>query len=145
MKTTSLEIKEVTDPEEILSILLDEEIYERISDDDSPSREDYVFRSMGGKFYGGYVDGRLVGLIAHHGNQIHVNLLKGYRHYKRDLWHGVKERLAPPVYAKIPSLFPAIIEFAKSEGFTLDTVIKDAYKKNGDTYDIHVMVCQWDT
>lgn len=142
MKTTCLEIKEVSDPEEIKAIILDDEIYDRITDDTCPKKEDYVFDSIGAQFFGGYLDGKLIGLVIHHDGEIHVNILKEYRKdYKTELVRGAFNKIdRPNVWAEIPLLFPSIIKFAEDEGFKQEKVIKDGFLKNGKTYDTVIMV-----
>ncbi len=143
MRITSLEIRDVTDEEEIKSILTDEEIYGRITHDDCPDRKDYIFRDpFESRFIGGYVDGKIIGLVVYHDNKIHVNVLKPYRKvYKRELLRGSLGMIdAPVIFAEIPSLFPQIIVFAESEGFREIDVIKGGFKKNGKSYNTHIMV-----
>lgn len=137
----TLKVRETIDEEEIKSILLDDEIYDRITDDFCPDKEDYVLYKQA-KFIGGYVDGKIVGLVIHHDREIHMQVLKQFRReHKRDLLHQAIELIDDDrIYAEIPALFPSVIEFAKQEGFKEDKIIKDCYLKNGKTYDTHIMV-----
>lgn len=136
---------EIREPsrEEIKSILTDPEIYDRITDDDCPSREDYEFSDpFGSQYFGGYVDGRLIGVVIHHDGEIHVNILKDFRReHKSELLREALKRIdRDEVRAEIPSLFPSIIQFAKDEGFREERIVKDGYRKNGKTYDTLIMV-----
>lgn len=139
----SLEILEVRNLAEVKAILTDEEIYDRIADDDCPSREEYEFVDpFHAEYIGGYLDGKLIGLVIHHDGEIHVNILKDYRkQFKSELLRGALQRInRAKVWAEIPSLFPSIIQFAKDEGFREDRVIKGGFQKHGKTYDTHILV-----
>lgn len=136
-----IEVRKVTDPEEIKTILTDPEIYDRITDDKCPSRDKYVFNDAGAEFYGGYLGDKLIGIVIDHDGQIHVNILKDYRQHKREFLRAVLSRIdRDRIFAKVPSLFPSIIQWAKEEGFKEERVIKDGYLKNGKSYDTHIMV-----
>lgn len=140
---SNLEIREVTDPGEITSILTDQEIYDRIADDNCPPREQFKLHDpFGSQYFGGYADGKLIGLIIHHDGKIHVNILKDFRKaHKREFLRSVLSRIeSGRIWCEIPGLFPQIVRFAEDEGFREEKIIKDKYVKNGKHYDTHVMV-----
>ncbi len=139
----TLEVRETTSLNEITSILLDDEIYERLADDDCPKREDFQFMDpFHSQYFGGYVDGQLMGMIIHHDGKIHVNILKDFRkEYKSEFLRKALSMIdRSRIYAEIPDLYPSIIAFAKSEGFREESVIKNKFRKNGVAYDTHIMV-----
>lgn len=135
-----LKVRDTTDEKEITSILLDEEIYDRISDDSSPNREDYVLYKKA-RFIGAYLDGKIIGLVIHHDRRMHMQILKPYRSKGHFLIRKAISMIDDDrIYAKIPSRYQSVIDFARLEGFKEERVIKNNYVKKGKTYDTHIMV-----
>lgn len=143
MKNTLLTVKDVTDIEEIKSIILDPEIYDRITDDKCPALSKYEFSDpFGCRYIGGYLDGKLFGLLICHDDEIHFQVMKPYRkgNPKSLFLQRAIEMLGKAVTAEIPALYPEVIHFAKQEGFREERIIKNGFRKHGKNHDKYILV-----
>jgi hypothetical protein len=138
--------RETKDLEEIKLVLCNPVIYDAISDDDSPSLEDYETPINDDYLYiGAYVDNKIIGLMVYHkflnGNKCHIQVLPDFREkYAKDIGEQVLTfRGHSPLYAEIPDLYPNVLRFALHNKFKVVGIRKNDYKKHGKTYDIKVL------
>lgn len=122
---------------EIKQVLLDEEIYDRITDDNSPLREDYELPKEYINYIGGYVHGEIASLFIVHEKRMHFMVLKKYRKHARELLKESFKLWPRSVYVVIPTLHKSVINFAKKFGFKHMGIEKDSHIKNGKLYDCH--------
>lgn len=122
---------------EIGKIIFDKEIYDRISDDKSPDREDFQIPRNNVSYIGGYVDGIIVSLFIVHGKKLHFMVLKKFRVYANELLKASFALWPRNVYVEIPTLYRSVINFAKNFGFKEIGVDKKSHLKNGKLYDCH--------
>ena len=121
------------------AIVKDPEIYNRISDDNCPPSSDFVMPDM--EYIGGFIDGKLVSVYMET-DLVHFQVLKVYRRYARELFKkSIKKGVK---IVEIPVLYRSVINFVRKTGFTLESIIKSGYQKNGINYDIHRLI-KWDS
>lgn len=122
-------------------VLLNPEIYDRISDDDCP----LILELPEMDYLGGFVDGELASVTIFHpfrdGMKIHFNVLKEYRS-KADFLLDASMVYDCPIYVEIPTLYPEVINYAKHHGFKEISRRFNTYRKNGKLYD---RVLLWDS
>lgn len=104
--------------EEIDFITFDPEIWERISDDTLPPKEQFKLSYEIFEFRGFYIEKKLIALasIEKDGN-FHFEVLKPYRKFSREILRICLSHLEKSVYCIIPSLHRSVINFAKKNGF----------------------------
>lgn len=133
-----IEIKNPTE-EDILKIITQPEMYDRMSNDYDPPLFEFVFKKFG-DWIGGYVNGEIASLYwVHDFNQMHFMVDKGYREYARDLFYHSQNAWGLPVFCVIPDLYKTTINFAKKAGFTIIKKNKNSFKKNGKIYNEIIM------
>ena len=133
--------------EEVRRVLLDPEIYDRISNDTCPPVDAQIPLPPCVLYLGGYLGDKIVALYTLHwvGHyRMHFMVLKSNRGYARSL---ISKFLAAtsyfrPLTIEIPSLYPSVIAFARYTGFQTVTVRPADYPKGGRDYDTHVMVLE---
>jgi hypothetical protein len=137
---------------DIEAVLLDEEIYEKASDDFCPKREDIDLELLLEKdtslFLGAYIEGKIAALFSVNNNEMHFEVLKPYRKHARIIWGEIIKHYPYPGYARVPVIYKSMINFAKKAGFKESKVIENAYKKNGVFYNMQELIyegtlCQW--
>lgn len=129
----------ISDRREIEPFLLDAELYDRITDDNCPSMENFVFPEAGYIIIAGYVDNKIASMFIVHDGKMHFMVLKPYRKYAR-LLLSESFRLHPfGVYVEIPSCYMAVVNFAKRCGFRELRIDAGAHKKNGNLYNVHTL------
>lgn len=118
-------------------------MYDRISDDGSPSIDDFEpVPPSDGIYY--VTDEDNIGLVFYHWkNSIclegHIQVLKEFRHLALDFgqaaldwaWNNTK---AEKIIAVIPTLYPDVIKFTEKFGFEREGELKGSYLKNGVLY-----------
>jgi len=124
--TVKLISKEMAEP-----IIKDPEIYDRITDDNCPSKELFIMPDI--EYVGGFIDKKLVSVYMET-PKVHFQVLKDYRRYARELF--IKSMGKGEKTVEIPVLYQSVINFVKKTGFKVQTVIKSNYQKNGNYYDI---------
>jgi hypothetical protein len=116
-------------------VLLNPEIYDRISDDNSPPREEWELPDI--DYWGGYIDGALASVNIEHdfrdGKKIHFQVLKPYRWAARELLNASLPE--GRLYCQIPTCFMTTINFAKNQGFEVIEVSPRVYPKYGQLHD----------
>jgi len=122
---------------EVKKIILNREIYDRISDDNSPSREEFIIPFEHANFIGGYVDCKIASLFIVHGKKMHFMVLKEFREHANELLQSSFMLWPRDVYVEIPTLYRSVINFAKKFGFKEICVKENAHLKNGKLYDCH--------
>jgi len=127
----------VSTEEEIETVLCDDEIYDRISDDDCPAKEDFEIPFNAVDFFSAKVNDKLAGVIVMHGDKIHFNILKKHRKDAEYIFECFNQSWRKNMVAEVPSLYPDVLGFAKKVGFDEVEVVKNDYKKNGKLYDCH--------
>ena len=116
-----------------------DELYDRITDDNCPPKEEFKLPSEGYEAVGGYVDGKIASLFMVHDKKMHFMVLKPFRKFARELLDASFKVWPYTVYCEIPSLYKTVINFAKRYGFKETKLELLAHKKNGKLYDIHTL------
>lgn len=111
-----VEVRHVT-AYEVRSIVLDPWVYDRITHDGCPQKEDFVFPEEGCEYIGGYVEGRTVSAYIIHAGEAHFMVLKNYRQYAEELFEQSFKLAGKSVTVQIPSLYRSVINFAHRMGF----------------------------
>ena len=131
-------IREITQARS-LSIILDPEIYDRISDDNSPILEECVFPAINAKYIGGFLGDQLIGLYVVHDGLLHFMVLKNHRKHSRTLLELSHKFHGKPVRIEVPELYQSVINFSRNNQFNFLFMKKRAHTKNGITYDVQVL------
>ena len=127
--------------EDAKEILTDDEIYERISDDKCPSKEAISFPDI--NYIGVYLDEKIISLAMVYAGIFHFQVLKPYRlKYAREALIRSVDMFRKPLYVEIPSLHKTTINFSKKFGFKEIDMKNNSYLKNGNLYDMHVLVLE---
>jgi len=143
----SLIIKIVEDIETIKSIMLADEIWETISEDEI-GKEDYIPDMESDLWVGAFVDDECIGLFRFHSVtgvalQLHVQiLLKHRKEYSMEamskVWEwfedGISENFIK-VVVSIPAIYPNVYKFALANGFKDEGLNRMSIKKNGHIVD----------
>ncbi len=108
--------------EDIKTIIMDEEIYDRISDDNSPSLKEFqldtnLLDCFKLHILGGYIADKIVSLYIVHDGFLHFMVLKPYRKYARELYKLSAAQSPQDIYTKVASKYKSLINFAKHNGF----------------------------
>ena len=123
---------------DIEHILLDDDIHDRITDDNCPDRGDFQIPFKGCIYIGGYIEGHIASLfIVHNDNKMHFMVIKQHRRHAKELLAASFKMWPHDVYVEIPVLYRSVINFAKNFGFVEMEIKKDDHLKNGKTYDCH--------
>ena len=123
--------------EEVVKLIYDDDLYDRMTDDNCPPKEEFEMPTDGYDVVGGYVSGVIASLFLVHDDQMHFIVLKPYRKHARELLKASFQERPRSVYCKIPSLYRSVINFAKNYGFMEASIELLAHKKNGQLYNIH--------
>lgn len=133
--------------QETCKLFYDDELYDRISDDNCPGKEDFELPPAGYEAIGGYISGEIASIffvyydhVYKENNHMHFMVLKPYRKYARKLLDASFKIYPQNVFCEIPSLYRAVINFAKNYGFKEMQIRKQEYKKNGQLYDMHRLI-----
>ena len=139
-------VRPTKDREEIESVLCRSEIYDTITDDESPNVEDFNPPINDDYLYiGGYVNSKIIGLMVYHkyldGNKCHVQVLPEFRKkYARKFGEQVLEfRGHSPLYAEIPDLYKNVLDFALLNKFKVIGIKQNDYIKQGKTYNTNIL------
>ena len=122
--------------EDVKTVIYDDEIYDRITDDNCPPKKEFVLPESGYVAVGGYV-GDIASLFMVHGDKMHFMVIKEYRKHSKDLLDLSFELYPRNVYCEIPSLYRSVINFALNYGFKETAISKLIYRKNGLFYNVH--------
>ena len=125
--------------EDVKAVIYDDEIYERVTDDNCPPKEQFEIPPEGYIAIGGYIEGKIASIFLVHGNKMHFMVLKNYRKYARQLLDESFKCYPFKVYVEIPASHKPVINFAKNYGFKEIKIEKMAHKKNGQLYDVHTL------
>lgn len=125
--------------EDVRAVIYDDEIYNRITDDNCPPKEYFVLPESGYISVGGYVDSKIASMFLVHGDKMHFMVLKPYRKYARKLLKESFKVYPFNVYVEIPSCYMEVINFAKKFGFIEVGIEEKAHKKNGELYNVHTL------
>jgi len=121
------------------SVILDPEIYDRITDDRCPK----IHELWDDEYYGGFVGDDLVSVATFErfedGVKVHFQVLKEYRLYARPLFEKSLSAQSGAVYAHIPACFMTTINFVKHHGFKMVKIEPKAYLKYGEHHDRHLL------
>lgn len=121
--------------EEAALIIKDDEIYDRVSDDHSPKKEDFAPPDI--LYIGCYLDNKIIGVSTSEsyrdGYKVHFMVLKDYRYLARKFFKRILFILSNPVYAVIPECYPSVINFVKNTGFNL-VDHEEGYMKNNQVH-----------
>lgn len=128
------------DSGEILAVLFDPWIYERITEDGAPSKEEYVLPD--GVTY--VMDEDRRALMIYH--WLSDSVIQCHIHVPRDnkdIAHRFCESALRWVWsntsvikivAQIPEIYSDVTEFAKKHGFIIEGINTASYRKNGNIY-----------
>lgn len=135
-------IREIS-AQEAAPVVLDEWVYSRVSGDQSPARES-ITPPEDFRYLGGFVGDKLVAVMILHNTELgqtcHFQSLKEYRQYANEFGDGFLALVEGPVYARIPTLYPKVVEFAHRHGFCDIGIEVKSFLKDGISYDRHIMV-----
>jgi len=123
--------------EDVVKLIYDDELYDRMTHDDCPPKEEFQMPTDGYDAVGGYVSGDIASLFLVHDDKMHFVVLKPCRKHARELLKASFQKRPRSVYCEIPSLYRSVINFAKNYGFIEASIEELAYKKNGQLYNIH--------
>ncbi len=123
---------------EVDRVVYDPEIYDRISDDNSPPLEAFQMVYLG-TMITGYVNGEVASLFHVVSGKLHYMVLKPYRRHARALLRQAFELYPHPVWCSIPALYMEVINFALNFGFRRFAIEEKGHKKNGEFYDCHLL------
>lgn len=130
-------VKEIT-PEEAKAILCRPDIYDTISDDDSPPASEFT-PPDDCQYIGGFAVGELIAVMIYHkfrdGEKLHIQILPEHRmnhamEFGR-LGLDIGKAKGRPIYADIPDAYPNVLRYAQSFGFDIIERINSGMKKNG--------------
>lgn len=124
---------------DIKAVIFDDEIYDRITDDNCPPKELFELPQDGYVAIGGYIHGKIASMFIVHDDKLHFMVLKPYRLYAWELLRDSFKFYPHNVYVQIPSLYKPVINFAKNFGFKETLVTEKTHKKNNCWYDIHTL------
>lgn len=124
----------------ILSVLLDDEIYDRMTDDLDPSKDTLGNADLSGYgVYAGYVDGQIASAFLVRKGLLHFYCLRKHRKHARELLQLSLEAHGQKVFCQIPVLYRETINFAKKAGFVKIGEKAKAWLKNGKLYGVEVL------
>ena len=131
-----IEIKTPSEAE-FYSIIFDNEIYDRISDDHSPAKEDFRINLDDYKIFGFFLGKKIIGILTQDNKDyIHLQVLKSYRKdYASIGLRTCLDKLKGDIFCEIPTLYKNVIDFAEMHGFKKWHIEKDSYLKNRLLYD----------
>lgn len=121
---------------EIESIYFDDEIFDRISDDNTQG-----FKGVSlpwGKYLmiGGYLNNKIISLVhIHLDGQLHFATLKDYRLHAKEALERSLEKVGFDTWVEIPLLYKSVINFAKKMGYKERGLSSKKHLKNGKEYD----------
>lgn len=126
------------DPAMAAKIILQPDLYDRISDDHCPPADTVEIPTW--PYYLGTVDGAPASLFVAHSGKIHYMVAKSYRRQARILWY-LSEAAAnmERMYCEIPSRYMDTINFARHVGFTQTDISAPRYLKHGRLYPVHTL------
>ena len=134
-------VKEITNIDDIKTILCHPEIYDCITTDESGDSESYDIPINDIYLYvGGYVKGEIIAVMVYHdfrdGLELHIQVLPNFRNeYALEFGErGMMFRGRKPLYATIPDLYKNILDYALSFGFEVIERIESTETKNGKTF-----------
>ncbi len=128
--------------EETVKVFLDKENYNRAADDRDPTLEEFNVEWLFNdklRIVGAYIEHEIVGIGLEHDNELHFMLLRQYRKYGHEVVEELMLSFPGEVITKVPFCYPSTLHFAKKHGFVEVGVEKDAFKKNGEFYDEHIL------
>lgn len=123
--------------EDMVKLIYDDDLYDRMTDDNCPPKEEFEIPTEGYEAVGGYISGEIASLFLVHNNKMHFIVLKPYRKHARELLKASFQKRPHSVYCEISSLYRPVINFAKNYGFIETSIEILAHKKNGQLYNIH--------
>lgn len=130
--------------EDVEKLIYDDELYDRITDDNCPPKEEFEMPTEGFQAVGGYIGGKIASLFMVHDSKMHFMVLKPYRKLASKLWMVSIGFMPCSGYCEVPSLYRSLINFAKKHGFIETKIELLAHKKNGKLYDIHTLELKWE-
>ncbi|HFD88260.1 MAG TPA: N-acetyltransferase [Gammaproteobacteria bacterium] len=145
------EVKVLTNASDIVDVFCDESVYEHISDDFAPDRNEYdpteIMLFDGVYYIGGYCDGELASCVLFHPHnsvlyEIHVAVLPRWRGkvalelINKSFSWIFKNTDCVKVIANIPSTNAKAITLAKMVGMNVEGNNVDSYLKNGVLLDL---------
>ena len=128
-------------------MLFHPEIFDTISDDNSPGAEDFELPDDC-QYIGGFCEGEIFAVMIYDtfrdGVKLHIQVLPEYREQfaqefgRLGLDIGKAKRV--PIYADIPSNYPNVLKFAQSFGFKVIETMENSSVKNGKSYNCNLLI-----
>ena len=149
-------IRRCLDVDLIRKIMTHPVIYEAISEDGAPWRDEYVPEMSGHWYLIGWVNDTPIGLMIYHPvngvtMECHVHVLPEYREeYAHEFgqqvltwaWNNLPVH---KIVAQIPVIYPNVIAFAEKNGFIIEGVNRLSYMKHGQLHDqIYLGIARYD-
>jgi len=142
-------VKQTSNLEEVKSILIDPDIYARITEDGAPESIDYIVPKN--VIY--IVDEKSRALMIYHWLsdwclQCHVQVIPRHRSIAYDFgqaalkwaWDNTE---AVKIVAQIPEIYEDVLKFAEKSGFILEGINERSYVKNGNIYaQVYLGLCR---
>lgn len=125
--------------EDIDKIFFDEEIFDKISDDNCPKKENFIIPYDSFRWFGVYLENNIIGLVMlEPNNYMHFQLLKEYRSkFLNEALEKVFDALEKPIFLEIPALYKNAVLVAKRHQFKENGVSDFIFKKNGISYKVN--------
>lgn len=120
---------------DIKTICENPEIWARITDDTCKKVSDVDYSQFVDCSLGYYVGRDIVAFYSVHDGYLHFAVVKEYRKKAREIFETLFKVYGEPVKCRIPTFYPAVINFAKKVGFKVVGCIKDYSKINNVVYD----------
>ena len=126
--------------DEVCTVIYDDEIYDRITDDNCPTKDKFVMPCCGYEAVTGFVDEQIASLFTvEEDSNMHFMVLKKFRKHADELWRESFKLLHKSGYCNVASKYMSLINFAKKRGFKEVEVVPKAYSKNNKLYDLHIL------
>lgn len=129
----------------VRAILTHPDIYDRIAEDGTPPREDYIPSMIGMAYVVGIVGAEPMGIMVYHPIngvtwECHVQVLPDYRkefadEFSKKALGWAWDMGVQKIVAQIPFLYPNVRDFGLRHGFEVEGINRKSYMKNGQLHD----------
>jgi hypothetical protein len=137
------EVRPTANLDDIKAVLSHPVIWDAITDDNSPSVEDFDFSFPGWLNIAGYEGGKPFALMQFHehydGSKLHIQVLPEHRDKAREFADQALIFSHPPLYAEVPEIYPNVLRFAESFGFEKFITYHKRHLKNGSLCDVALL------
>lgn len=129
----------------VRAILTHPDIYDRIAEDGTPLREDFIPSMIGAAYVVGIVGAEPIGIVMYHPINVitwecHVQVLPEYRaefakEFAQKAIQWAWDMGVQKLVAQIPFLYPNVRDFGLNVGFEVEGINRKSYLKNGQLHD----------